>query len=1363
MTHISAKYLYYASTVAVYIYTLNTFSLVNVVSVGDSTITTFSVSPGDENILIIGYVNGLVICYDISMQKVTNSTHGPVARSTVMLCTPHDPDICVIIDNRSNVLNRVVSWTYRNSNANTNAINNHKILEFKEGTQITVARWHPHVHSYLALGCNTGEVYLFNYSMSTKKIFCKSDGNQHSVVDIQWDRLSSVYLLVAYSNSVSMWDTETQSEINVFDKQPAGITSVSWMDWTAGNFITSNAKNGSLKVWNVSQKQTMEVIRVSDVGIRYIRLGPGTKQAVCAHVDGTISVFHLERKTLDFTTGYGHTETIFDCKISPLSPDSFLTGSYDGSVKMWKTSDLSLENTFYGADSIIYSVGWSPSSRLVGASTANGLVILWSSETGREVGRYQHHSKAIFSLTWNESDPNIMATSSADNVVVIFEANEDMLLQDTSAVPRGSNKGQQKKPRETKIMMKVSLSVGVFGINFCPFTGKHLIAGCQDGAIRMFDYVLRSPLVCIMRGHASRVFNVLFSPLVPGLIASGSDDKTVHVWRINMDDLRDSDTDSSSSQSQLVMTVTEKSVLHGHSMNVRAIQWNHEYSNILLSGSWDSSIRIWNTDTCECLLVVDGHAADVYQIVAHPARPLSYLSCSRDGTVRKWQMEGFVDLSLAQSVWYCSIKSNSETNYISDKKVYTLGGKQSELLHQKVTGTQTLKSWHARERTIDDRIDMAKKFYEMFNFYCGNNGSLDVWECTLSLLIAERNDSRPQQLPSAMLLREAKSMVILGRNEVVLNTESDARKLDTVKASARGEHMSEKTRAQLRTAAKMFVRVGNYQKYCDIMIELGQYQEALAIAPCVSYEYWRELSALYASEMCSKNNDICVPFFIGTGNESMAVDFYIRRNDLDGALITASKAESKSLISTVRSRTPPRTREVQVGSSRKSAFSTEINAATSSAMGLQEPKVLVSKVSCAASDSWVSKGQPILAAAQHLSIGNVTDAINLLISCAEYELALALIAVFHLPQHADCQKLLARRVAYQGDTSLAISIIGTLNKEDVEIEKALVINQLFNDETTCKERLSSNSLRSRSSWNNLASEMEMMGSDEQSIVPLIMSRQYSRATTLGLSCLRAFVRDPLELTKDAKKVFQALKFVKASTLEEKQRTNFLMYMLWFCSHEAAELGLYDAAASMLRKLSHHCGKYNFPIPPEEIGYQELFFDILGRECEGRVFEKLEALSKTKIEFKGLLDILRKATSNVNLATVEENTGTPASVEVRGLIYGPATNTIRDMVVRLGDSMSLPSLSKLQLVRKGCGSLPVVTGSLLPSATHFSHMSSCISGQLIMGPAIKVDSLADGTQEGYASTSELLGWARVNPFEPGLSGEWLAATAPPAFV
>jgi WD40 repeat protein len=193
---------------------------------------------------------------------------------------------------------------------------------------VKIYRWNPHIPGLLASGCNNSWVLLYNSKAKQQKTLQVKDRTT-SVVDMQWDRLSSVYLLVAYQSFISLWDTDSLSEIHAFDKQPGGITSIAWLDWTAGNFVSSNAKTGILRVWNASQRQAIDSIRVAASGINRVYFGVGTKRALCACVDGTLVVYHMVKMQVEFCSSAGHTETIFDCSLSPASPDVLATASYD--------------------------------------------------------------------------------------------------------------------------------------------------------------------------------------------------------------------------------------------------------------------------------------------------------------------------------------------------------------------------------------------------------------------------------------------------------------------------------------------------------------------------------------------------------------------------------------------------------------------------------------------------------------------------------------------------------------------------------------------------------------------------------------------------------------------------------------------------------------------------------------------------------------------------------------------------------------------------------------------------------------------------------------------------------------------------
>ena len=102
---------------------------------------------------------------------------------------------------------------------------------------VNVVRWNPHVAGILAIGCSNGSIYVLNTISKSHKLLQVKERTLE-VVDMQWDKLSSIYMLVAYENFISLWDTDTAVEAHVFEKQGTGVSSIAWMHWTAGKSVS---------------------------------------------------------------------------------------------------------------------------------------------------------------------------------------------------------------------------------------------------------------------------------------------------------------------------------------------------------------------------------------------------------------------------------------------------------------------------------------------------------------------------------------------------------------------------------------------------------------------------------------------------------------------------------------------------------------------------------------------------------------------------------------------------------------------------------------------------------------------------------------------------------------------------------------------------------------------------------------------------------------------------------------------------------------------------------------------------------------------------------------------------------------------
>eukprot|EP01132_Coremiostelium_polycephalum_P002042 gene2042-2513_t len=135
--------------------------------------------------------------------------------------------------------------------------------------------------------------------------------------------------------------------------------------------------------------------------------------------------------------------------------------------------------------------------------------------------------------------------------------------------------------------------------------------------------VTRAEKVGELKGHNGFVTSIAISPEKPNTIVSASRDKTLMVWKIINE--------------PECYGLPERS-LHGHSHFVQDVVISHD-GQFALSGSWDSTLRLWDINQGKTTRIFTGHTHDVMS-VAFSGDNRQIISGSRDNLIKVWNTIG---------------------------------------------------------------------------------------------------------------------------------------------------------------------------------------------------------------------------------------------------------------------------------------------------------------------------------------------------------------------------------------------------------------------------------------------------------------------------------------------------------------------------------------------------------------------------------------------------------------------------------------------------------------------------------------------------------------------------------------------------
>jgi WD40 repeat protein len=307
----------------------------------------------------------------------------------------------------------------------------------------------------------------------------------------------------------------------------------------------------------------------------------------------SIDINFINTKTIE-----GHKEKIV-CLIE-LSSGRLASGSYDKTIRIWN-ADYEKEDIKIKEKSRIFCLLEFEENKIL-CGTSDNVINLYEINSLNYDFIYSFIGHTLWVNCLTKINNNYFASASNDTKIKIWDYFNKKCIKTLEG-------------HEDCILSLITLK-----------QSNYLCSGAADLTIRIWDWE-KSKCLYILKGHEKWVKCVI--ELDNGIIVSGSDDKSIKLWKDNIN----------------IKT------LQGHNNSIRGLCQINE--NFFASGSFDFSIKIWEINTWECIQTLVGHDSNIICVISlnnninksknlgdnYIKRPLLIASCSNDKTIKIWEEE----------------------------------------------------------------------------------------------------------------------------------------------------------------------------------------------------------------------------------------------------------------------------------------------------------------------------------------------------------------------------------------------------------------------------------------------------------------------------------------------------------------------------------------------------------------------------------------------------------------------------------------------------------------------------------------------------------------------------------------------------